>query len=514
MPRALFSVSDKTAIIELAQVLIDLGWDLIASGGTAAGLQDAGLPVTPVEIVTKEAEMLGGRVKTLHPAIHAGILARDTAQDTAELQERGYAPIEMVVCNLYPFSETIQKSGVTTAEAIEKIDIGGVTLLRAAAKNHTRVTVLCDPADYDRVNSQLRTTGAVEADLRQTLAVKAFAHTRDYDTAIHAYLQQQETAAAEAPAEALPTALSLGLTKSTSLRYGENPHQQAGFYTTRQDGLPLGGELLGGKPLSYNNLLDLHAAWRAAEAFDDPAVVIIKHQTPTGIATAHSIVQAFSPALASDQISAFGGVIAVNRTVDEAFIAELGDLFVEAIAAPDFTPGAQEALSTTRKNCRQVKMLPEPQAENWQLRKIRGGYLAQTIDQGDPASLTWKVVTKWKPSPIEMETLKFAWRCIRFVPSNAILLAVPGATVGVGGGLPSRVDAARLAIQKAGSKAQGAVLASDAFFPFPDAIELAAEAGIIGIVQPGGSIRDAKVIEAADAAGIAMIFTGVRHFLH
>ncbi|MFC1959671.1 bifunctional phosphoribosylaminoimidazolecarboxamide formyltransferase/IMP cyclohydrolase [Chloroflexota bacterium] len=513
MPRALFSVSDKTDIIEFAQLLVNLGWDLIASGGTATILKDAGLPVTPVEVVTGEAEMLGGRVKTLHPAIHAGILARDTAPDTAELQQRGYAPISMVVCNLYPFSETIQQQHITIDQAIEKIDIGGVTLLRAAAKNYTRVAVVCNAADYSRVSTQLQATGAVDDSLRQELAVKAFAHTRDYDTAIHAYLQEAAAPAA-AQEKTLPTALSLGLTMTTTLRYGENPHQQAGFYTTRQDGNPLGGQLLGGKPLSYNNLLDLHAAWRASESFADPAVVIIKHQTPTGIATANSIALAFSPALASDQVSAFGGVIAINRTVDEAFVAELGDLFIEAIAAPDFTPAAQEILSKTRKNCRQVKMLPETQAANWQLRTIRGGYLAQTIDQGDPQAMTWKVVTKWKPSPAEVETLKFAWNCIRFVPSNAILLAVPGATVGVGGGLPSRVDAARLAIQKAGAKAKGAILASDAFFPFPDAIQVAAAAGITGIVQPGGSIRDAAIIEAADEAGIAMIFTGIRHFLH
>jgi phosphoribosylaminoimidazolecarboxamide formyltransferase/IMP cyclohydrolase len=513
MPRAILSVSDKTNLVELAQTLTSLGWDLIASGGTARTLQDADIPVTPVDVVTGAPEMLGGRVKTLHPAVHAGILAQDNQADQADLERVGYAPISMVVCNLYPFQETVQQSTVTLDEAIEKIDIGGVTLLRAAAKNFKRVTVVCDPADYNRIISSLRDSGTVSESLRRDLAVKAFSHTRDYDTVIHAYLSDKR-ATYEIPAQPIPETLSLGLVKSTTLRYGENPHQQAGYYTPLPDQLPLNGQLLAGKPLSYNNILDLDAAWRAVESFEVPAVVIVKHQTPTGIAIDQTIARAFRPALASDRVSAFGGVIATNRTVDESFVAELSDLFVEAIAAPDFTPGAQETLTRSRKNCRQVKMLPETNPRSWQMRSVRGGFLIQSVDSDTPTEMTWRVVTKWKPSPEEMDTLHFAWECVRHVPSNAILLAVSGATVGVGGGLPSRVDAARLAISKAGSKARGAVLASDAFFPFPDAIELAAEAGITAIVQPGGSIRDASIITAADEAGIAMIFTGIRHFKH
>ncbi|GAB4527229.1 MAG: bifunctional phosphoribosylaminoimidazolecarboxamide formyltransferase/IMP cyclohydrolase [Anaerolineae bacterium] len=515
MPRAILSVSDKTGLAELARTLVELGWDLIASGGTAAALQEAQLPVTPVEVVTGMPEMLGGRVKTLHPAIHAGILARDQEADLQDLRKHGYAPISMVVCNLYPFEQTIRQQGVTVDQAIEQIDIGGVTLLRAAAKNFARVTVVCDPADYPRIAALLRGAGTIDETTRRELALKAFAHTRDYDTAIHAYLSEALSSPAPAPAtDTLPNALSLSLIQTQTLRYGENPHQQAGFYAHRAGDLPLSGQLLGGKELSYNNLLDLDSAWRAVTAFEAPTVVIVKHLSPIGIATNSTIAQAFSPALASDRVSAFGGVIAVNRTVDEAFVAELGDLFIEAIAAPDFTPTAQQALLQSRRNCRLVKMLPEAAPRPWQMRSIRGGFLLQTIDPGDPPEATWRTVTRWKPTAEEMETLRFAWRCVQFVPSNAIVVAVPGATVGVGGGLPSRVDATRLAIEKAGPRARGAVLASDAFFPFPDAVELAAQAGIAAIVQPGGSIRDAEVIAAADEAGIAMVFSGARHFRH
>ncbi len=513
MPRAILSVSDKTGLPDLAQALVDLGWDLIASGGTAAILRESNLPVTPVDIVTGAPEMLGGRVKTLHPAIHAGILARDRADDLRELREHGYAPISMVVCNLYPFRETIQQSGVTLEEAVDQIDIGGVTLLRAAAKNYSRVTVLCDPGDYGRIIALLRAAAEIDPATRYELAVKAFAHTRDYDTTIHAFLQENGPLAAT-ETDTLPETWSFSLVKAQALRYGENPHQQAAFYAPRASDLPLGGQLLAGKALSYNNLLDLDAAWSAVSAFEEPTVVIVKHQSPTGIASHSTITLAFPPALASDRVSAFGGVIAVNRAIDETFVAELSDLFVEAIAAPDFTPAAQQALGESRPHCRLVRMLPPGQARAWQMRTIRGGFLAQTVDQGDPPEMTWRTVTRWKPSPEEMQTLRFAWKCVRFVPSNAIVLAGPGATVGIGGGLPSRVDAVQLAIAKAGAKARGAVLASDAFFPFPDAIELAAAAGITAVVQPGGSIRDATVIAAADQAGMAMVFTGVRHFLH
>jgi len=513
MPRALISVSDKTGLIEFARQLLELGWDLIASGGTAAALQVAGLPVTPVEAVTALPEMLGGRVKTLHPAIHAGILARDSEADLEDLRRHGYAPISMVVCNLYPFQQTVSRAGVSLQEAVEQIDIGGVALLRAAAKNFARVTVLCDPADYGRIGAALRNTGDVDDSLRLELAVKAFGHTRDYDTLIHAYLLQKLPPSAKSDS-ALPDVLSIGLVKTGDLRYGENPHQQGGFYAPCTTDLPLGGQLLGGKALSYNNLLDLDAAWRAVSAFDEATVVIVKHLSPIGIASDRTIARAFPAALASDRVSAFGGVIAVNRTVDDAFVTELSDLFIEAIAAPGFTPSAQQSLATSRRNCRLLKMEAEPLPRQWQMRSIRGGFLAQTIDQGDPPEANWRVVTRWKPTDKEMQTLRFAWKCVQFVPSNAIVIAVPGATVGIGGGLPSRLDAVHLAVEKAGPRAQKAVLASDAFFPFPDGVEAAAAAGVSAIVQPGGSVRDAEVIAAADKAGVAMVFTGVRHFKH
>lgn len=511
MPRALISVHDKTKLVELCRALVSMGWDLIASGGTARALADAGIDATPVERVTRHPEMLGGRVKTLHPAIHGGILARDTDEDMNALREQGYAPISMVVCNLYPFQQTVARPNVTLDEAVEQIDIGGVTLLRAAAKNFSRVCVVCDPADYERVIEQLRATGSIDPALRRQLAAKAFQLTRDYDTAIHAYLTSDGT-----PLDAireLPESLSIGLHRIDTLRYGENPHQQAALYTTGVGDKPLGGTVHGGKALSYNNILDLDAAWRAVSSFDAPTVVIVKHLTPCGIASADSIAAAFPLALASDPTSAFGGVIAVNRGVDDGFVAALGDLFVEAIAAPSFTESAQTMLNQKRKNCRLLSIeAAEPRSVEY--RSVRGGMLVQTLDQGDPDTTNWRVVSQRKPNSEQMEALRFAWKAAQHVKSNAIVLAVKNATVGIGGGLPSRVDAARLAVEKAGKRANGSVMASDAFFPFADSIEVGVAAGISAIVQPGGSIRDNEVIAAADAADVAMIFTGVRHFRH
>jgi phosphoribosylaminoimidazolecarboxamide formyltransferase/IMP cyclohydrolase len=510
MPRALFSVHDKTGLIELGQGLAALGWDIVASGGTAKALSNAGVMVTSTEHVTKHAEMLGGRVKTLHPAIHGGILARDTDEDMKALREHGYAPIALVVCNLYPFQETVARPDVTLDQAIEQIDIGGVTLLRAAAKNFSRVIVLCDPADYGSVLNRLRENGSLDAETRRKLAVKAFEHTRDYDTTIHAYLAEGLISSKEA----LPDTFSLGLSKIDELRYGENPHQSAALYASRRDIGPLGGSVLGGKALSYNNLLDLDAAWRTAEQFKAPTVVIVKHLTPCSIASAATLSEAFPQALASDPVSAYGGVIAVNRTVDESFVAALADLFVEAIAAPGYTSGAQKTLSEKRKNCRLLQLNPESAAETVEFRSVRQGVLVQTIDKGDPASAEWRVVSKKSPSAEEVEALRFAWTACQFVKSNAIVLAKGSATVGIGGGLPSRVDAAILAVEKAGDRAHGSVMASDAFFPFPDALEVGIKAGVTAVVSPGGSIRDELAIKAVDAAGVALIFTGIRHFRH
>ncbi len=512
MWRAILSVYDKSGLDVFAQGLAELGWDLVASGGTARALEAAGVLVTPVESVTKAPEMLDGRVKTLHPAIHAAILARDTEEDLATLRQQGYAPISMVVCNLYPFQETVARQGVTLEEAIEQIDIGGVALIRAAAKNFARVIVITDPADYPLILAMLREDGQVDEGTRRKLAVKAFRMTRDYDTAIHAYLSGGN--AFEDRAEALPDVLSLGLTRILSLRYGENSHQQAALYAPHADDTPLGGEQLGGKQLSYNNLLDVDAAWRAVQSYETPTVVIVKHLTPTGIATAETVAQAFPAALASDPVSAFGGVIAVNGTVDEAFVEALGALFVEAIAAPDFTPTALQRLGQSRKNCRLLRIPQAHAPRSFEFRSILGGYLVQQPDLGDPPESHWEVVTERKPSVDELRAMRFAWKAVQHVKSNAIVLAGPNATYGIGGGMPSRVDAVRLAVTKAGERAQGAALASDAFFPFPDGIEVAAEAGVTCVVQPGGSIRDQQVIDAANAAGLAMVFTGVRHFRH
>ncbi len=513
MPRAILSVYDKTDLDAFARGMSELGWDLVASGGTARALELAGLKITPVERVTQAPEMLAGRVKTLHPAIHAAILARDSAEDMETLSRHQYAPIDLVVCNLYPFQETVAQPEVELADAIEQIDVGGVALLRAAAKNFARVTVLTDPTDYPTVLAALQREGRVAEPLRRRLAVKAFQLTRDYDTAIHAYLLGEFGPAEEEPA-ALPTTLSLGLTRIQALRYGENSHQMAGLYAARSDESPLGGELLGGKDLSYNNLLDLDAAWRAAGAYETPTVVIVKHLTPCGIATAATAAEAFPLALASDPVSAFGGVIAVNRGVDEAFVLAMESLFVEAIAAPDFSPVARQMLGEKRKNCRMLKISARGSGSLFELRSVLHGYLVQQWDMGDPEGTNWQVVSSRRPTSDELQAMRFGWKAVQYVKSNAIVLSTANATVGIGGGLPSRVDAVQLAVTKAADRAQGTALASDAFFPFPDAIQAAAAAGVTCVIQPGGSIRDQEVIEAVNAANMAMVFTGVRHFRH
>lgn len=518
--RAILSVYDKDGLVELAEGLAAQGWEVIASGGTARKLRKAGLAVVDVATVTGAEEMLRGRVKTLHPAVHGAILARDTEADQAELAERGITPIEMVVCNLYPFRETVAQEGVTMAEAIEQIDIGGVALLRAGAKNFARVTVLSEPADYGTVLAEIEEMGSVSEATRRRLAEKAFAQTRDYDTAISAYL-----AGVEGQGEAagmLPEQFHLDLLQVQALRYGENPHQQAALYAAEADAGPLGGELLQGKPLSYNNLLDLDAAWRAAAGFEEPAVVIVKHLSPCGIATdPYEPAHAFPAALASDPVSAFGGVIAVNRPVDKVFAEAVGEaeLFVEAIIAPRFSPEAQAWFAEKKRNCRLVALpgvdlAKDARIKRLDVRAIRGGYLIQEQDPIAAVRTEWTVVTEREPTEEEWEALRFAWRAVPHVKSNAIVFARPRATVGIGGGLPSRVDAVRLAVAKAGGAAEGAVMASDAFFPFPDGVEVAARAGVTAVIQPGGSIRDDEVIAAADALGLAMVFTGRRHFRH
>lgn len=512
MPRALLSVYNKTDLVKFATTLAELGWDLLASGGTDSVLSSAGLRVTSIEQVTGVPEMLGGRVKTLHPAVHAGILVRDRPEDLAELARAGYAPINMVVCNLYPFQETVAQRGVALQDAIEQIDVGGVTLLRAAAKNFFSVIVLCDSNDYAKIGAALKAAGEVDLGTRRQLAVKAFAHIRDYDTAIHAFLSQDPVPSPTS--DTLPEQLSFGMNRVDVLRYGENPHQIAAYYSRQASSGPLGGTVLGGKQLSYNNILDLDAAWRAVSSFSDPTVIIVKHLIPCGIACGQYIAEAFPRALASDPISAFGGVIAVNRTVDDAFVEALGTLFIEAIAAPAFAASAQTMLNSQRANCRLLQ-IPHPfDGVELEVRSVHRGLLVQNVDVGDPDGTMLKTVTERVPTPDELDALQFAWKAVQHVRSNAIVLAVRGATVGVGGGLPSRVDAVRLAVAKAGERARGAVMASDAFFPFADGVEAAAQAGVTAVIQPGGSIRDGEVIEVANKAGMAMVFTGTRHFRH
>jgi phosphoribosylaminoimidazolecarboxamide formyltransferase/IMP cyclohydrolase len=509
---ALISVSDKSGVVAFAKGLIQHGFQLIASGGTAKALRKAGLTVIPVNQWTSCPEILDGRVKTLHPAIHGGILSRRSPADRAELRGLDWNEIDLVAVNLYPFEATVA-SGAALAEAIEQIDIGGVALLRAAAKNFAHVTPLCDPADYEAVLAELADEGAVTPDARRQLAVKAFAHTAAYDAAIHAYLINQDQDQGDETGDArFPAQRILTLHKVTDLRYGENPHQRAALYSAQKDAGPLGGTFIqGNKPLSYNNLLDLDAAWRAATSFERPTVAIIKHLSPCGIASADTLVAAFPPALAGDPISAFGSVIAANRPVDAELVAAIGKLFVEAIIAPAFTPEAQAELARRKKNCRLVAV-PSPRHEPLELRSIDGGVLIQERDYGDEAA--WEVVTERAPTEEELASLRFGWRAIAHVKSNAILFAKGEAAMGIGGGQPSRVDAVKIAAQKAGERAQGAVMASDAFFPFPDGIEVAADAGVTAVIEPGGSIRDQQVIDAANRLGLAMIFTGYRHFRH
>jgi phosphoribosylaminoimidazolecarboxamide formyltransferase/IMP cyclohydrolase len=462
------------------------------------------LPVTEVAEYTGSPEILGGRVKTLHPAIHGGLLARSTSADLAELERLGWDYIDLVAVNLYPFEQTIAKPDVTFEEAVENIDIGGVTLIRAAAKNHQRVTLVCDPADYAAVLADLQ-AGEITASTRKQLAVKGFAVTTHYDGAISAYLQGQTGESAPLHLAAFPV---------QKLRYGENPHQTAKLYGYTPGAGPLGGKLLQGKELSYTNLLDLDGAWRAAVSFDKPTICIVKHVSPCGIASGDTLAEAFKAALASDPVSAYGGVIASNRPFDAVTAEALGELFVECLAAPGFTAEARELLAR-RKNCRLLEMPNTSVEPRYELRSITRGVLKQDLDIGDPAEAPeWKVVSQRQPTPEEWSALRFAWKACQHVKSNAIVFGQGEATVGIGGGQPNRVDCVRIAIQRAGEKARGAVMASDAFFPFSDSVEIAAQAGITAVIQPGGSMRDAETLAVADAAGLAMVITGVRHFRH
>jgi phosphoribosylaminoimidazolecarboxamide formyltransferase/IMP cyclohydrolase len=510
---ALLSVHDKTGILDFARVLTGSGFTLLSTGGTARLLSEAGVPVTEVSRHTGFPEMLDGRVKTLHPKIHGGILARRDREDhRAALRGSGIEPIELVVVNLYPFEETARRPGATREEIVEMIDIGGPSMIRSAAKNHRDVAVVVDPGDYPRVAAAIRESGGVPEDLRRILAAKAFARTSAYDSAIHEYL----TAAAAEPEGGFPSLLRLAYEKIQDLRYGENPHQAAAYY--REPAAPAGSlaraSQIQGKELSFNNLLDLDSAWRLVSEFSDPAAAVIKHNNPCGTAEASTLVDAFARAREADPVSAFGGVVAFNRPVDPETAREIGALFLEAILAPAYH---EEALALFAKKT-QLRLLKagaeRADVGGSDFRRVSGGILVQSWDTVLAPVASGRVVTKRPPTDREREDLEFAWKVVKHVKSNAIVYARERRTVGIGAGQMSRVDSARLGVQKAKEPLAGSVLASDAFFPFRDGVDAAAEAGVTAVVQPGGSIRDAEVIAAADEHRIAMVFTGERHFRH
>ncbi|HEY7659805.1 MAG TPA: bifunctional phosphoribosylaminoimidazolecarboxamide formyltransferase/IMP cyclohydrolase [Actinomycetota bacterium] len=507
--RALVATYDKTGVVELARGLAALGVEIVSSGGTASALEQAGVPVTPVEAVTGSPEMLGGRVKTLHPRIHAGILAdRRDPEHEAELAEHDIAPFDLVVVNLYPFRETVA-SGAGEDDVIEKIDIGGPAMVRAAAKNYASVAVVVTPARYDDLLESLRRDGGLSLERRRELAAEAFAHTATYDAAVASWF-------ANAGADALPSFVGLALDKVTDLRYGENPHQRGALYTASGGAGVLEGSevLVEGKEMSFNNWLDVDAAYALAADLDalGPAAVIVKHNNPCGAAVGSDLALAYDAALASDPVSAFGGIVAFPREVDEAAAAAMADVFTEVVVGPSFSERALTAFAE-RKGLRVVRA-PVPASGGLDLRFLPGGALVQDRDAAPEAAEDLEVVSARPPTEDEWRDLRFAWIVSMRVKSNAIVFARDLATVGVGAGQMSRVDASFLAVRKAGDRSKGSVMASDAFFPFPDAVEVAAEAGVTAVIHPGGSIRDADVLAAADERGMAVVLTGRRHFRH
>lgn len=507
--RALLSVWDKSGIVELGRRLEAIGFEIISTGNTLRALTEAGITATAVSDVTGSPEMLEGRVKTLHPAIHAGLLARrDRPDHLDEIARYGIAPIDLVVSNLYPFGEVVRRPDITLDAALENIDIGGPTLIRAAAKNFPAVLVLVDPSDYDSVLDGLSEAGlaGVSIERRRELAAKAFAHVSAYDSVIAAYLR---------PTDEFPQVLPIAGERAGELRYGENPHQPAAFYRLLTPGGLRGiatWRQLAGPEMSYNNYLDAGAAWAAACDFPEQTVVIVKHTVPCGIASNADQATAYEQALASDPVSAFGGIVALNRPLDEAAAELIAKHRFDILLAPSFAPGTLDRLRR-RRNLR-ILQAPPAEDQSIELRVLDGAMLAQAPDRVAPRPEEWKAVTQRKPTDEEIASLAFAWRAVRHIKSNAIVLAQGTATVGIGGGQPNRVDAVRIAVERAGDRAAGSVLASDAYLPFPDNVEVAAAAGITAIAQPGGSVRDAESIAAADAAGIAMVMTGMRHFRH
>lgn len=525
---ALLSVSNKTGLIGFAKSLVEeFNFEIISSGGTALALKEAGLTVQKVSDYTKSPEILGGRVKTLHPRIHGGILARrDVPQDLADLADNQIHPIDLVVVNLYPFEATIAKPGVTLSEAIEQIDIGGPAMLRAASKNFAHLTVLCDPEQYEEYLQELRqNNGEASLNFRQKCALKGFSHTASYDRLISAYLAEQSNPGTLNPetlnpdtsnsGSTLPLHFQLSGTQIQSLRYGENPHQTAAWYQTgTNNGGWIAAEKLQGKELSYNNLVDLEAARRIISEFTvRPAAAVLKHTNPCGVALGDNLKEAYEKALAADSVSAFGGIVALNRPIDAATATQLTKTFLECVVAPSCEPEAKEILAAKSK-LRILTLADLNHGPKQTIKAIAGGLLVQAADDAIVDPDKWEIVTERKPTDDELAELLFAWKVCKHVKSNAIVITANRTTLGIGAGQMNRVGAAKIALEQAGEKTKGAFLASDGFFPFDDSVRTAAQKGITAIVQPGGSMRDRDSIDAANELGLTMVFTGTRHFLH
>jgi phosphoribosylaminoimidazolecarboxamide formyltransferase / IMP cyclohydrolase len=521
--RALISVHDKTGVVEFARGLAALGAEIVSTGGTARLLRESGVPVVDVAEVTGFPEMLDGRVKTLHPKVHGGLLARrEIPEHMAALERHGIRPIDLVAVTLYPFEQTVAKAGVTLEEAIENIDIGGPSMIRGAAKNHAHVAVVTDPAQYGPVLDELRKSdGALSDETRFRLAAEAFRRTAQYDAAIAAYLRDPAAAGRPAPAGGFPERLALDGVRVQALRYGENPHQAAAFYRPAAGGLGLSAaSQLHGPELSYNNLLDWSAALGLLLEFDDPAAVVIKHTNPCGVALGQGAGEAIRRAKACDPVSIYGGIVGLNRTVDLEVVKELSGILLEILFAPAYEPDALEEIRRTKKKCR-VFQLPctrrDYPVRQQELRSVWGGVLLQDADLVDLDEASLKVVSRRAPSATELAALRFAWRVGKHAKSNAIVLATASLVVGVGAGQMNRVDSARLAVMRArelGLETKGSVCASDAFFPFRDGLDVVAKAGATAVIHPGGSLRDEEVVAAADEHGMAMVVCGIRHFKH
>lgn len=507
--RALISVSNKEKIVDFAKGIAEFGYEIVSTGGTLKVLQEAGIPAISVDEVTGFPEMLDGRVKTLHPFIHGGLLGRRSNPDhVKQMEEHHIAPIDMVVVNLYPFKETLEKANVTKEEIIENIDIGGPTMLRSAAKNFADVTVVVDPKDYDSVLAAIE-ENRLDVAFREKLAAKVFRHTAHYDALIAQYFMEETK-------ETFPETYTVTYEKVQNLRYGENPHQQAAFYKDPVvSGMSIArAKQLHGKELSYNNIQDANAALEILAEYEEPAAVAVKHMNPCGIGVAETIEDAFQRAYNADPVSIFGGIVALNREVNQETAEKLSKIFLEIVIAPDFTEEALEIL-TQKKNIRLLQLaFSKAEKESLKLTAVNGGVLVQTKDQTITLPEDWIVATDRKPSEQEIADLLFAWKAVKHVKSNAIVLAKDNMTIGIGAGQMNRVGSAKIAIEQAGDKANGAVMASDAFFPMPDTVEEAAKAGIKAIIQPGGSKRDQDSIDVCNKHGICMVYTGMRHFKH